>query len=235
MNALALLALAVVAPVSAQEYRQAQAAAAQERYEQMIAAQTATTRDGQGGRVRSLTVDATLTAMNDGPEAGGWVSRLLDEDKLGVYTVTQAEAVKSGVVDGRPAILLSDALPAHPRVYGPLIAAEAAKSMFTDMPACAEREYMRVAVAARVFAELGGDFKALPKVDGDDAPAVKAAVGRWADGAERALEDAGRASGLPLLADIKPTAAQPAAALDAADKRYVAFLMEESDVRRSLR
>src|SRR5580704_397309 len=142
-----------------------------------------------GEKAKKLTdaLNTTLTAMRDGVAAGGQVMTSLDARKIDVVFATQAEPVKSGTVNGRAAILLSDALPAHPRVYAPLIAAEAVKGMFVDMPSCAEREYMRQATTARVFAELGGEFKALPKVDGDDAPAVKKAVAAWSTDSQTSL------------------------------------------------
>lgn len=236
-NALAFVALSFAAPARAQEYRQAQARAAQAAYEAMQAAAAEASSDArraaQGSKIRAYALDATLTAMNDGPAAGGAVARALAERKTDVYFAMQKEPVAAGTVNGRAAILLSDLLPARPRVYAPLIAAEAAKGMYQDMPACAEREYMRTATAARVFAELGGDFKALPKVDGEDAPAVAAAVADWARGAEAALDEVSRRTGLPTIPELRAKAADPktAAALDAADKAFVAFLLDERDAR----
>jgi hypothetical protein len=142
--------------------------------------------------------------------------------------------VKRGVVNGRAAILLSDTLPPRPRVYAALIAAEAVKQMYEDMPACAERSYMRMATAARVFAELGGEFKTLPLVDGDRVDAVKAAVGAWSGGAECALDALAQSDGVPTISELRQKAADPKtiAALDAANTRFTAFLMDERDARR---
>jgi hypothetical protein len=214
-NALAALVLVLAAPAGAQEYRRQQAQAAEKAYE-ALQAQQAQFRTSQAAYVGPRVLDATLTAMNDGPEAGGRVMRLLDEKKIDVYLATQTETVKRGVVNGRAAILLSDALPPHPRVYAPLIAAEAAKEMYADMPDCAERAYMRGATAARVFAELGGDFKALPEVDGDRVDAVKSAVSAWSGGTEAALEATGKDS----------------SSLESVNARFAAFLMDESAARR---
>ncbi|MFI5347564.1 MAG: hypothetical protein ACHQ51_14410 [Elusimicrobiota bacterium] len=176
---------------------------------------------------RARALQSALTAMNDGPEAGGAVSRLLDEQGITVEFAAQPEAAVTVTAGGKTTIRLSDTLPAHPRVYAPLIAAEAAKRMFSGMPACAERSYMRAATAARVFAELGGDFKSLPVVDGDNADAVKASVWAWTTDAQTALEAAGRKDGVPYLADV--------AAPGDAEKLFVSFLMNESDARRAAR
>lgn len=225
--------LALAAPAGAQEYRQAQAKAAEESY-QALQAQTESFRAAQAKAVGPRVLDATLTAMNDGVEAGGRVMSLLAEKKIEVYLASQDEAVKRGTVNGRDAILLSDKLPAHPRVYAPLIASEAVKLMYADMPACAERSYMRMATAARVFAELGGDFNALPLVDGDRADAVKAVVAPWADGTETALDAMGKADSLPSILDLEAKNQDPkiAAALEAANARFTAFLMDEQAARK---
>jgi hypothetical protein len=229
----AVLAVVVAAPAGAQEYRQAQARAAEEAYERLRTL-AADQHGADHSKARSRTLEAALTAMNDGPEAGGRVMQLLQEKKIDVYFATQKEPVTRGVVNGRDAILLSDALPAHARVYAPLIAAEAAKRMYADMPDCAEREYMRGATAARVFAELGGDFKALPVVDGDRADAVKDAVSAWTSGAEAALEAASDGGKRPTIPDLQSKTSDPkaAAALEAANARYTAFLLDESGARR---
>jgi hypothetical protein len=224
MKIFAALALAAAAalPVSAQLA-----------YPDGLGAQARAAADKSKARTRAL--DAALVAMNDGPEAGGLVLRALDEAKIGVSFATQDAAVATGVVNGKPAILLSDALPAHPRVYAPLIAAEAAKGLFSDMPACAEREYMRAAIAARVFAELGGDFKSLPVVDGDRVPAVRDAVAAWTQDAQTALETISKATGLLRIPDLQSAArdAKQTAELDAANKSFVSFLIDERDARRA--
>ncbi len=191
----------------------------------------------KAGRARSQTIDSALVAMNDGPEAGGRVTAYLNDKKVAVYTATQPEAVKTTVVNGQTSIILSDALPAHPRVYAPLIAFEAAKGIYADMPASGERSYMVMATAARVFAELGGDFAALPKVDGDDAPAVKDLVTPWLGGVEGAVDDLSARDGVKTLPELQAQAKDPAAAaaLAAADKRFVAFLLDERDARPALK
>jgi hypothetical protein len=231
-TAFAALVLALAAPAGAQEYRQQQAKSAQEAYERLQAA-AAQSRAGEAAKASGRALDSTLVAMNDGPEAGGRVTRFLDENKIDVLLATQAEPAKTGVVNGRTAILISDALPAHPRVYAPLIAFEAAKKIYADMPASGEREYMIMATAARAFAELGGEFKKLPAIDGDAVPAVKDLVSPWTGGAEAAVDELARRAGVPTIPDLQQKAADPktAAALEAADKRFVSFLIDERDAR----
>jgi len=193
-----------------------------------------TSRDAQAAQASGRALDATLVAMNDGVDAGGRVTAVLNENKIAVRLAKQSEAVKTVVEGGKTEIRLSDALPAHPRVYVPLIASEAAKLMYADMPACAERSYMRKATVARAFYELGGEFKELPLVDGDRVDAVKAAVSAWTDGTESALDAAGEADGVPSIMDLeaKKPDAKTADALRAANSRFTAFLMDEMDVRR---
>lgn len=221
-TALAVLALVWAAPAGAQEYRQQQAQAAEEAYQGMQAA-AAQTRGADYSKGRSWTLEAALMAMNDGPEAGGRVSRLLEERKITVYFATQAEPVKRGVVNGGDAILLSDALPAHPRVYAPLIAYEAAKALYADMPASGERSYMVMATAARVFAELGGDIKSLPAIDGDDVVAVQKLISPWKGNIEATVDALARRDNVPTLPELQSTDAE---------SRFSAFLLDERDARR---
>jgi hypothetical protein len=197
MNKTTLAALIVIlaAPVGAQQYRKDQADAAQKSYDRMQAesAQRRSDPAPYAGRV----LDATL-AYPKGPVFAR-VLNLLDEKKIEVYMVSQEEAVKTGVfvkdVAGTPtpvkAILISDTLSSNPCVYAGLIAAEAAPEMYTDMPAGAERSYLRAATVARAYAEEGGT---LPLIDGNpnDAKAVKDAVGEAAPD-ESVLDAAGRA------------------------------------------
>lgn len=235
----AVFVFALTSSSSAQEYRRQQARAAEQAYEAQqaaISAQAAAARRAaEAAQVRSRALDAAMTAMNDGPEAGGRVIAFLNEHRIVVEFAAQDEAVKTGAVNGRAAILLSDRLPAHPRVYAPLIALESARRMYAGMPACAERAYMRSATAARVFAELGGERAKLPLVDGDKAEAVAAAVVAWTSDAQTALYELGRAENLPELPELQEAAKDPgaAAALDAANRRFTAFLLDERDARAS--
>lgn len=235
----AVFVFALTSAASAQEYRERQARAAEQAYEVLQAGMSgqaaAARRAAETAKIRSYALNAALVAMNDGPEAGGRVIAFLNDRKIDVQFATQSEAVTTGVVNGRAAVLLSDALPAHPRVYAPLIAAEAAKRMFADMPACAERAYMRSATAARVFAELGGERKALPVVDGDKAEAVAAAVAAWGADAQTALYMLGQEEKLSDIPELQQAATDPkaAAALDDANRRFTAFLSDERDARAS--
>jgi len=233
----AVFVFALSSAASAQEYRERQARAAEQAYEGVqagVSGQAASARrSAETAKIRSSALNAALVAMNDGPEAGGRVIAFLNDRKIEVAFATQSEAVTTGLVNGRAAILLSDALPAHPRVYAPLIAAEAAKEMYAGMPACAERAYMRSATAARVFAELGGERKALPVVDGDKAEAVAAAVAAWTTDAQTALYKLGQAGGLDDIPDLTYAAKDPAkiSALEAADRSFVSFLNDEREAR----
>lgn len=156
----AVFVFALTSAASAQDYQRQQARAADQAYEAAqasISARAAAARTAaESARARAHALEATLTAMNDGPEAGGKVVAYLNDKKVEVSFADQAEAAKTATVAGRSVILLSSSLPARPRVYAPLIAAEAAKGMYAGMPACAERAYMVSATAARVFTELGG-------------------------------------------------------------------------------
>jgi hypothetical protein len=191
-------------------------------------------RAAQAAAAPARALESTLVAMNDGVEAGGRVIAYLNGHGIAVRLAKQSEAVKTVVEGGKTAIVLSDALPAHPRVYAPLIASEAAKGIYSDMPACGERSYMIMATAARAFVELGGEMKGLPKIDGDDVPAVKDLIAPWSAGAETALDELARRDGVPELPDLQSKAADPAAAaaLAAQNKRFTSFLMDESDARR---
>ena len=221
-------AFAVVLALSA-----APAVAQVEAYQTAQAAVDAS-RASQAAQASSRALETTLVAMNDGVEAGGRVTAYLNDHNISVRLAKQSEAVKTVVEGGKTSIVLSDALPAHPRVYAPLIASEAAKGIYSDMPACAERSYMIMATAARAFVELGGEMKGLPKIDGDDVPAVKDLIGLWTYGAETALDELARRDGVPELPDLQAKATDPktAAMLNVQNSRFTSFLMDERDVRR---
>lgn len=185
-------------------------------------------------------IERALVAMNDGPEAGGRVVSYLREKGIEVKVAAQAEVAKTVVAGGKTTILLSDAVPAYPRVYGALIAKEIAALMLADMPACSERSYMRRATVGRVWTELGGEVAKLPVVEaatGDKVAAVSDEITLWADknGAEMALYKIGESEKLksiPELTDAAKTSAEKKQ-LDAANARFVSFLIDEKPARKA--
>lgn len=185
-------------------------------------------------------VERALVAMNDGPEAGGKVVEYIRANGVSVSMQNQAEAVKTTVANGKIAITLAASLPLYPRVLAPLIAKEVASLMLADMPACAERSYMRRATAGRVWAELGGEASKLPVIEGltgDKVPAVSEEISLWADkgGAEMALYKIGETEKLSALPEMIDAAKDSAAKakLEAANARFVAFLIDEKLARQA--
>jgi len=189
---------------------------------------------------RAAAVERAMIAMNDGPEAGGKVVEFVRSHNIEVIMKSQTEASKTVVANGRTSIVLSSSLPLYPRVLAPLIAKEAAALMLADMPLCAERSYMRRAIAGRVWTELGGEPSKLPVVEpltGDKVSAVSDEITPWTDkgGAEMALYRIGEAETLPALPDLIDVAKDAAskAKYEAANARFVAFLIDEKLARQS--
>lgn len=184
-------------------------------------------------------VERTLTAMNDGVGAGEKVVAYLRANGVSVVVRVQPEPVKTYLENGVRVIALSAALPAYPRVYAPLIASVAARQMYADMPASAERAYMRRATAGRVWLELGGEPSRLPVIEplaGASVPAVYAEIGLWADeGAQMALYKAGEVEGLSSLMDMLDAAKndEERRVLEAANTRFTEFLRDERPVRKA--
>lgn len=182
-------------------------------------------------------LERTIVAMNDGPEAGGAIVAYMREKGIEVGLASQSEASKTVVlIGGGKKVLLSDQLPAYPRVYAPLIAKEIAALIYGDMPACAERAYMRRATAGRVWTELGGQPKDLPIVEPTTAElvsAVSAEISDWAkNGQEMALYKIGLAEKLPSLYELEQGADKATMEkLEAANKRFVAFIIDEKPAR----
>lgn len=184
-------------------------------------------------------IERTLVAMNDGVEMGGEVVEWLREHgvevKLG--SEVQTEPVSVTERDGKVVIWLAESLPAYPRVYGPLVARAVAERKLAGYPASAERAYMVRGVAGRVWLELGGEPSRLPVIEGTAnlaVPAVSEAMGAWAtDGAQMALYKTGQAENLAELYELQSGAKTQAEkdALEAANKRFVAFLLAERDAR----
>jgi len=184
-------------------------------------------------------VERTLVAMNDGVEAGERVVSYIRDRGIEVAVMEQKEASLTTVEHGRTRITLSDALPAYPRVYGPLIAKEIAALMYADMPACSERAYMRRATAGRVWTELGGEPSKLPVVEpltGDKVSAISDEIAFWAgkDGVEMALYKTGAAEKLYSIPELEQAAGkQELVKLREANGRFVAFLMDERLARQA--
>lgn len=184
-------------------------------------------------RAKSISaIEKTLVAMNDGPEAAGRVVAYMNEKGIEVKLGSDVQTEPAGVTvrGGKTTIWLAPSLPAYPRVFGPLIAKEVAALMYADMPACAERAYMVRGTAGRVWIELGGEPGKLPVIEGLknlSVPAVSEAMGPWAtDAAQMALYKIGQAENLPELYELKESPA-----VEAANKRFVVFLLDERDVR----
>lgn len=229
MKFAALAALLLAAP-----------AAAQNRAAEIDFENSLRDSDLAGSAQSRAAVQRAIVAMNDGPEAGGKVVSYIHENGINVIVRSQAEASKFVIERGRKTILLAEALPNTPRVYGALIAKEIAALMLADMPACAERSYMRRAISGRVWAELGGEPSKLPVVEpltGDKVAAISDEISLWADkgGAEMALYKIGEAEKLASLPDMTDAAKDPAvkAKLDAANARFVAFLIDEKPARQA--
>ena len=186
-------------------------------------------QDAQKAVKRQQTIHTTLTAMADGPRTSGDVAEFLKSRNIFVYTADQMEPAKYVFERGYGAIVLSNQLPAVPRVYGPFIAYQAARLAFTEMPASSEREYMITATAAHVFQELGGDFKALPNVDGNDVPSVQQLLLPWTGDVEAALISLGAKANVPALYAIRN---MPQDVITTANRVFVQFLLSERDARR---
>ncbi len=228
MKNAALVLLLAAAPVAAQD-RAAEIDFANALREAQAAAATAR---------NVAAVERTLVAMNDGVGAGETVVAYIREHAVRVVVAAQEEAVKTTKDAAGTVISLSDALPAYPRVYGPLIASETSRLLFADMPESAERAYMRRATAGRVWLELGGSPATLPVIEplvGAPVPAVYAEIGVWAtEGAQMALYRAGEAENLPELYELNNGADEARrAVIAAAERRFTAFLLDERFIRQS--
>jgi hypothetical protein len=182
-------------------------------------------------------VDEALAMIRD---TGGMSATVIDRyDELGAKVVVraQAESSKTTIEEGRTVISLSDALPRLKVAYAAMIAYEIGKSMHADMPACAERSYMARGVAGLVWLELYGDPAKLPVIDpftGAQVPAVYDVIGSWAsEGAEMALYKISEAESLPRLPEMmEGKSGAELETLEAANKRFVAFRINESAARR---
>ena len=200
-------------------------------------------------------ISRALLAMQDGPEIGGMVTRAIKDKAVLIDIRNQAATSELVTADqGRPAIFISDAVSLYPRALAPLIARESAKLILADMPLCAEKLYMARSIEVRSWLELGGDKTRLPVIeplDGYRDAALAADFKLWLDHkSEQALSLIGEASqtkDLPALqeevrgqlANLKPSDPSRAAlekayaGLEAANTRFVAFLLAENDWRQA--
>ncbi|MEK7745831.1 MAG: hypothetical protein AAB576_04135 [Elusimicrobiota bacterium] len=133
---------------------------------QAQAAQSAAKRRSAPG-LELKAVSAALTAMDDGNEVGALVLSALRERGVDIRIVpgTRGSSLQEDRERGKSTITLGDSLPPYPRVLASHVAREASILMFAGMPECAEREYMRRSVMARVWLELGGEPSTLPVIE----------------------------------------------------------------------
>lgn len=182
-----------------------------------------------------VALDETLTAMNDGNEVGGQVASFVREHKVPFRFEDQQPVSRT---DGKE-IVLDVKMSAYPRAMAPRIAWEAAPMMLADMPESQEKEYMRRSITARVWLELGGEPSKLPVVEplsGDQDPELAKEMRLWlSSGAELALYKIGQATKTSSLLDQLDQVSDPAkrAKLEAANERFVAFIMAENQWRQA--
>lgn len=185
---------------------------------------------------RAAAVEATLTAMNDGPEVGGAIRSYIQDHALKIVFVDSVE--RSAYVPGT--IQLGGSLPLYIRLLGPALTRETAGLMFSDMPDCAERRYMQLSLEVRSWLELGGDKSALPVLeplaayykDAELAAGYRIWLG---SGAETALFLISGSVGIERIEELESKAKTDAerASWQSANKRFVAFLLDEIAWRES--
>ena len=207
-------------------------------------------------RLELKAVSAALTAMDDGNEVGALVLSALRERGVDIRIVPgmHGSSLQEDRERGKTYITLGDSLPPYPRILASYVAREASSLMFSDMPDCAEREYMRRSVMARVWLELGGEPAALPVIEpliGYQDQALAADLRLWLGrDAQMALQNIGEATGAKTLPELMsedsaqmserfftPEALAEKRArlksLEEANARFTDFLMAESLWRRS--
>jgi hypothetical protein len=229
----ALLALLLAAPAAAQDR------AAEIEFEnhlvELEAKQAAIAADRKR---KEGVIEATLVAMNDGPIVSGRLHAHMTAKDISVKLGTDVQTEAVSVTDraGKVTIWLSPALAAYPRVYGPLIARELAESYYAGMRASAERSYMIRASAGLVWLELGGELSRYPVIEGltgARVSAVESIIDIWArNDARTALDRIGQADGVPGLYDVPVKTDAERASIEADNKAFVAFLLEEREIKR---
>lgn len=161
-------------------------------------------------------IEHVLDQMNDGNPVGEPIAAYVRAKKLSIQ--------------------LDDSLPDAPRVLAPRIAEQAALKMLDGMPACSEKEYMRLSMAVRTWLELGGDRKALPVVDGYNDQAMTPKYKMWLEnGSEMTLYKVGEAANTKSVMELSDAAKDPAqrAQFEKANKAFVDFLLSENEWRQS--
>jgi hypothetical protein len=154
-------------------------------------------------------------------------------DEKGLKIAFEARRTPSGL-DGKT-VKFDEKLPDAPRVLGVYLAQEVTKTMFDDMPECAEKYYMRLSVTAQAWFELGGDAASLPALDKDYTDAkLGESIRVWAQhGSEFALDAAGHANKVDDLMTLLDGEKDPAKIkiYKDANKRFIDFLYAESQFR----
>lgn len=185
-------------------------------------------------------VQTTLVAMRDGVGSGAEVADAIEAS--GARVVAEAIPTPSALrqdPDGRPVIVLDSRVALAPRVLAPHIAREGAKLVLKDMPPSAEKEYMARSLMVRSWLELGGERGTLPVIDpltGAADPRLAAEFKEWLDGDNQTvLERLGKGAGvenIPAQMDAArggPDAEARLAALESANRRFIAFLRAERE------
>lgn len=230
-NLLPILLIAITAPAGAQEFG-ASVNGALKQAQGGAQAMQATAKKGVTHAQRIAALDSAMTAMNDGVEQGGEVVSFVNDKKIEIRFEDQGTPSRT---DGA-AVVLDWMIPAYPRAIGPRVAWEVSGMMLADMPACAEKEYMRRSITARVWLELGGEPAGLPVVEplsGDKDEALSKEMKLWLDNgnAETALDKIGQATKTPSVQELESAEKDPAnkAKLFDADARFTQFLARERE------
>lgn len=237
---LALAALLLALPAAAQDYRDRDLSKS---FSELADAALARFRTANA---REAAVESTLVAMNDGPEVGGTIHDYIKAKAVkitfldSVARSSHVPKIDNSHVKIRAEIFLPGAAPLYPRVLGAMLARETAVMMLEGMPDCAEYRYMWISLQVRSWLELGGDKSALPVME-TLAPAYKderasADYKLWlGTDSQTALERIGQAAGVSSIPELEGKAKDDVerASWDAANKRFVTFLLAENEWRRS--
>jgi hypothetical protein len=233
--ALSLLVLAL--PAGAQQFG-APSAEWCGTFRQAAGAVAAQVQLGQNHKQRLAALESAMTNMNDGPQMGGEVVSWVRDHKTEIRFEDQKQVSRT---DNKGAVVLDWQIPAYPRPIAARVAWEVAAMMVADMPASSEKEYMRRSITARAWLELGGDASRLPflePVSGEKDEALSQEMKLWLDNkAEMALYKIGEATKTKSVMELMDEEKDPAKreALNAANKRFVDFLIAEPQRRSNSR